>query len=120
MPRKKYEALNYTVDNDSVVKLCDAKSTTPPQYVNWPEQWAYEETDAVSAVDYYTARIKPTINIAVIDSGVNYNHEFLKSRVVRTKVDFSTEQSGDEMDTLGHGTYVAGVIAKSKIGRAHV
>lgn len=113
MPRKKYEALNYTVDNDSVVKLCDAKSTTPPQYVNWPEQWAYEETDAVSAVDYYTARIKPTINIAVIDSGVNYNHELLKSRVVRTKVDFSTEQSGDEMDTLGYGTNVAGVIAKS-------
>lgn len=113
MPRKKYEALNYTVDNDSVVKLCDAKSTTPPQYVNWPEQWAYEETDAVSAVDYYTARIKPTINIAVIDSGVNYNHELLKSRVVRTKVDFSTEQSGDEMDTLGHGTNVAGAIAKS-------
>lgn len=111
--KKKYEALNYTVNNDSVVKLCDTKLTTLPQYRNWPEQWAYEETDAVSAVDYYTARIKPTINIAVIDSGVNYNHELLKYRVVRTKVDFSTENSGDEMDTLGHGTNVAGAIAKS-------
>ena len=111
--KKKYKALNYTVNNDSVVKLCDAKLTTLPQYRNWPEQWAYEETDAVSAVDYYTARIKPTINIAVIDSGVNYNHELLKYRVVRTKVDFSTENSGDEMDTLGHGTNVAGTIAKS-------
>lgn len=111
--KKKYKALNYTVNNDSVVKLCDTKLTTPPQYSKWPEQWAYEETDAVSAVDYYTARIKPTINIAVIDSGVNYNHELLKYRVVRTKVDFSTENSGDEMDTLGHGTNVAGAIAKS-------
>lgn len=111
--KKKYKALNYTVNNDSVVKLCDTKLTTLPQYRNWPEQWAYEETDAVSAVDYYTARIKPTINIAVIDSGVNYNHELLKYRVVRTKVDFSTENSGDEMDTLGHGTNVAGAIAKS-------
>lgn len=111
--KKKYEALNYTVNNDSVVKLCDTKLTTLPQYRNWPEQWAYEETDAVSAVDYYTARIKQTINIAVIDSGVNYNHELLKYRVVRTKVDFSTENSGDEMDTLGHGTNVAGAIAKS-------
>lgn len=111
--KKKYKALNYTVNNDSVVKLCDTKFTTLPQYRNWPEQWAYEETDAVSAVDYYTARIKPTINIAVIDSGVNYNHELLKYRVVRTKVDFSTENSGDEMDTLGHGTNVAGAIAKS-------
>lgn len=111
--KKKYKALNYTVNNDSVVKLCDTKLTTPPQYSKWPEQWAYEETDAVSAVDYYKSRIKPTINIAVIDSGVNYNHELLKNRVVRTKVDFSTENSGDEMDTLGHGTNVAGTIAKS-------
>ena len=49
----------------------------------------------------------------MIDSGVNYNHELLKYRVVRTKVDFSTENRGDEMDTLGHGTNVAGTIAKS-------
>ena len=111
--KKKYKALNYTVNNDSVVKLCDTKLTTPPQYSKWPEEWAYEETDATATIDYYKSRIKPTINIAVIDSGVNYNHELLKYRVVRTKVDFSTENSGDEMDTLGHGTNVAGTIAKS-------
>ena len=111
--KKKYKALNYTVNNDSVVKLCDTKLTTPPQYSKWPEEWAYEETDATATIDYYKSRIKPTINIAVIDSGVNYNHELLKYRVVRTKVDFSTENSGDEMDTLGHGTNVAGAIAKS-------
>lgn len=111
--KKKYKALNYTVNNDSVVKLCDTKLTTPPQYSKWPEEWAYEETDATATIDYYKSRIKPTINIAVIDSGVNYNHELLKYRVVRTKVDFSTENRGDEMDTLGHGTNVAGTIAKS-------
>lgn len=111
--KKKYKALNYTVNNDSVVKLCDTKLTTPPQYSKWPEEWAYEETDATATIDYYKSRIKPTINIAVIDSGVNYNHELLKYRVVHTKVDFSTENRGDEMDTLGHGTNVAGTIAKS-------
>ena len=111
--KKKYKALNYTVNNDSVVKLCDTKLTTPPQYSKWPEEWAYEETDATATIDYYKSRIKPTINIAVIDSGINYNHELFKNRVVRTKVDFSTENSGDEMDTLGHGTNVAGTIAKS-------
>ena len=111
--KKKYKALNYTVNNDSVVKLCDTKLTTPPQYSKWPEEWAYEETDATATIDYYKSRLKPTINIAVIDSGVNYNHELLKYRVVRTKVDFSTENRGDEMDTLGHGTNVAGTIAKS-------
>lgn len=111
--KKKYKALNYTVNNDSVVKLCDTKLTMPSQYSNWPEEWAYEETDATATIDYYKSRIKPTINIAVIDSGVNYNHELLKYRVVRTKIDFSTDNTGDEMDKSGHGTNVAGAIAKS-------
>lgn len=112
--KKKYKALNYTVNNDSVVKLCDTKITMPSQYSNWPEEWAYEETDATATIDYYKSRIKPTINIAVIDSGVNYNHELLKYRVVRTKMDFSTDNTGDEMDkSSGHGTNVAGAIAKS-------
>lgn len=111
--KKKYKALNYTVNNDSVVKLCDTKLTMPSQYSNWPEEWAYEETDATATIDYYKSRIKPTINIAVIDSGVNYNHELLKYRVVRTKMDFSTDNTGDEMDKSGHGTNVAGAIAKS-------
>ncbi len=111
--KKKYKALNYTVNNDSVIKSYSTSSNDYPQYANWPKEWAYEETDATATIDYYKSRIKPTINVAVLDSGVNYNHELLKDRVVRTKVDFSTEQSVDEMDTLGHGTYVAGVIAKS-------
>lgn len=111
--KKKYKALKYTVNNDSVVKLCDTKLTMPSQYSNWPEEWAYEETDATATIDYYKSRIKPTINIAVIDSGVNYNHELLKYRVVRTKMDFSTDNTGDEMDKSGHGTNVAGAIAKS-------
>jgi len=111
--KKKYKALNYTVNNDSVVKLCDTKLTMPSQYSNWPEEWAYEETDATATIDYYKSRIKPTINIAVIDSGVNYNHELLKYRVVRTKMDFSTDNTGDEMDKSGYGTNVAGAIAKS-------
>ena len=36
-----------------------------------------------------------------------------KNRIERTKVDFSTDASGDERDTSGHGTKVAGAIAKS-------
>ena len=111
--KKKYKALNYTVNNDSVVKLCDTKLTTPPQYSNWPKEWAYEETDATATIDYYKSKIKSTINIAIIDSGINYNHELFKNRVVRTKIDFSNDNSSDEMDKFGHGTAVAGAIAKS-------
>ena len=111
--KEKYKAQKYTVNNDSIIKLCDAKSVSSSQDSTHSVEWAYEETDAIATVDYYKSRIKPTINIAVIDSGVNYNHELLKDRVVRTKMDFSTDNAGDEMDEFGHGTAVAGAIAKS-------
>lgn len=111
--KTQYEDLGYTVDYDSVTALCSTNSNNYPQYANWPEEWAYEETDAVSALDYYKLKVKPNINIAVVDSGINYNHELFKNRVVRTKVDFSTDSTNDELDTYGHGTDVTGAIAKS-------
>lgn len=103
-----YEKSGYTADYDCVV----TSSSTYDKY-NMNEEWAYEETDAVSALDYYKLKAKSNINIAVVDSGINYNHELLKYRVVRTKMDFSTDNTGDEMDKAGHGTKVAGAIAKS-------
>lgn len=107
--KEKYETEGYTVDYDSVVIASSDVST----YANWSDEWAYEETDAVSALDYYKLKVKPNIDIAVVDSGINYNHELFKNRVTRTKVDFSTDASNDEMDYYGHGTRVAGAIAKS-------
>lgn len=106
--KENYEKSGYTADYDCVV----TSSSTYDKY-NMNDEWAYEETDAVSALDYYKLKAKSNINIAVVDSGINYNHELLKYRVVRTKMDFSTDNNGDEMDKAGHGTKVAGAIAKS-------
>lgn len=109
MAKTKYEESDYIVDYDCVVTANSAAST----YSIFSDEWAYEETDAIATVDYYKYKIKSDINIAVVDSGINYNHELLKNRVVRTNADFSTEATGDEMDKDGHGTKVAGVIVKS-------
>lgn len=106
--KENYEKSGYTADYDCVV----TSSSTYDKY-NTNEEWAYEDTDAVSALDYYKLKAKSNINIAVVDSGINYNHELFKNRIERTKVDFSTDASGDERDTSGHGTKVAGAIAKS-------
>lgn len=111
--KAQYENSGYNVDYDSMTTLCNTNSNNYPQYTNWPEEWAYEETDAVSALDYYKLKAKSNINIAVVDSGINYNHELFKNRIVRTKMDFSNDNSSDEMDKFGHGTAVAGAIAKS-------
>lgn len=52
--------------------------------------------------------------VAVVDSGVDYTHEFLKGRVVPTKINTSSGGTrNDCMDTTGHGTQVAGIIADS-------
>lgn len=108
--KTQYETSGYTADYDSVITT---SSTSIGSGGNWSDEWAYEETDAVSALDYYKSKIKPNINIAILDSGINYNHELFKNRVVRTHTDFSTDTSDDEMDKYGHGTNVAGAIAKS-------
>ena len=108
--KTQYEKAGYTADYDSVITT---SSTSIGSGGNWSDEWAYEETDAVSALDYYKSKIKPNINIAILDSGINYNHELFKNRVVRTHTDFSTDASDDEMDKYGHGTNVAGAIAKS-------
>ena len=108
--KTQYENAGYTADYDSVITT---SSTSIGSGGNWSDEWAYEETDAVSALDYYKLKAKSNINIAVVDSGINYNHELFKNRVVRTKMDFSTDNTGDEMDKAGHGTKVAGAIAKS-------
>ena len=107
--KTQYENAGYTADYDSVITT---SSTSIGSSGNWSDEWAYEETDAVSALDYYKSKIKPNINIAILDSGINYNHELFKNRVVRTNADFATD-TDDEMDKYGHGTNVAGAIAKS-------
>lgn len=106
--KEKYETAGYTVDYDSIVT-----SDYSYDYSNWSDKWAYEETDAVSVLDYYKLKAKPNINIGVLDSGINYNHELFKNRVVRTKADFSSDNTNDELDSFGHGTEVSGAIVKS-------
>ena len=47
------------------------------------------------------------VTVAVIDSGMDQTHNAIKGRVLTT-VDFT---GGDGVDTFGHGTHVAGIIA---------
>ena len=69
-------------------------------------------------VDEYIAKLGdaaslPEIVVAVIDSGIAYNHEMLKDRAIRTNYNTSASsaEAGGEYDDYGHGTHVAGIVA---------
>jgi len=52
-----------------------------------------------------------TVKVAVIDTGVNYNHEDLTTRVDTLNGHrFVAPESDDALDDNGHGTHVSGII----------
>ena len=104
-----YENSGYIVSYDSVANCTDSAN-----HQEWGDNWSYDRVDSDSALDYYKLKAKPTINIAVVDSGINYNHELFKNRITRTKFNSSASgEANNEIDDYGHGTEVAGVIANS-------
>jgi hypothetical protein len=94
---------------------------TTPNDPNFHKQWALHNTgqtggtpdadiDAPEAWQIETG--KPSVLIAIIDTGVDYTHPDLAGGRVRQDLgrDF-IHNKDDAMDDHGHGTYVAGIAA---------
>ena len=115
----------YYVDNVSAngyQHLCSDAFTDYQWYLDGNST---QMTTASPGIRYsqMTATTKGTPVIAVLDTGVNYNHEDLKSQMWINPYpdtldgvygyDFANGDA-DPMDTLGHGTHVAGIAAATK------
>lgn len=73
---------------------------TPGADVNAPDAWQIQTGD-------------PAVMIAILDTGVNYNHPDLVAKV-RTDIDYDFVGQDDQaLDSADHGTRVAGVAAAS-------
>ncbi|MBU2462382.1 S8 family serine peptidase [bacterium] len=72
-------------------------------------QWGLSKIEAPLAWDIGTGT--DSIIIAIVDTGVNYNHEDLKGKVIGSWSFVSSEP--DPMDKNGHGTHVAGIAGAS-------
>ncbi|MGV3616565.1 MAG: S8 family peptidase [Fimbriimonas sp.] len=75
-----------------------------PRYGN---QWALPKVGAATAWDLTLG--SSGVKIAVVDSGVDYNHEDLRGKVILGR-DYINDDA-DPMDDHSHGTHVAGIAA---------
>ena len=92
-----------------------------PNDTDFSKQWALHNTgqtggepdadiDAPEAWDIEKG--KPATLIAIVDTGVDYNHPDLAGGRVRTDIDKDFINNDDDaMDDHGHGTYCAGIAA---------
>ncbi len=89
----------------------------PDEYLCWPEQinnYQYGHEMINSFAAWGVTRGWANIVVAVIDSGVDYNHEDLHDII--KGYDY-VGKDADPMDEHGHGTHCAGIIA-AKMGNA--
>lgn len=107
-----FENLGYDVAYDAMLEPQAGTIGTDGSAFN-TNDWAFTQTDVDAMLDYYRLKIKKKVVVAILDSGVNYNHSLVKSRIERTNFNGVTSSSDDEMDDYGHGTMLAAIVAKS-------
>jgi len=103
-PAVKYAEPNYIL-----------QAQVAPNDQNYAEQWALSEINAISAWDTAVEAegdLTP-VTVAVIDSGVDGNHEDLVGRILTGYNTIGGVNNADSSDdsSNGHGTHIAGIIA---------
>ena len=105
---KKMADVEYAEPN--YVRKAFAVTPNDPYY---SQQWGLNNINAPGAWDTTTGN--PNVVIAIIDTGVDYNHEDLAGKVILGPNYVNTDSAGnptyDPIDDNGHGTEVAGIAA---------
>jgi thermitase len=84
-------------------------TTMTPSDAMFKQQWGLDKIGAKTAWDKGVSA--SGVTVAVLDTGVDYNHPELKGRVI--KGPDLADKDADPMDVHGHGTHVSGVIGAS-------
>lgn len=81
----------------------------PDPIIDTEIPWGVDRIDAEEVWNNYTGS---GINVAIIDTGIDYNHKDLAGKY-SGGIDY-VNIDNDPMDDMGHGTHVAGTIAAIK------
>jgi len=95
---------------EDAIATTQGHSSSDPEYQN---SWGVDHIDA--DVVAFNGNTGSGIKVAVLDSGIDYNHVDLNDNYVMGGFDYVNNDS-DPFDDYWHGTHVAGVIAAEKNG----
>lgn len=107
-------AYEYYLENGYIVcrdELMSVQEDTEKSYLSWGSEFIGTDCFIKTLNTQYENSVMPETRVAVIDSGIDYNHPFLKDCVdVESGCDLYNGND-DPMDDNRHGTHVAGIIA---------
>lgn len=70
----------------------------------------------INAVAEWSEARGEGINVAILDTGIDYTHDDLKG-CIKGGINFTSDDRTDYMDRCGHGTFCAGIIAAAENGK---
>lgn len=92
---------------ETIFEDCEIELFDIPNDPYYPEQWGFQSVNAYSA---HTSGFNGKgVNIAVIDSGINYGHEDINPQKITKQINMLSDTS-DVTDEVGHGSFVSGII----------
>lgn len=102
------------VEPDGICIQQDAPAPAQQDAIAQIRSWATQEIGFSDIRDTLAARVLPEVVVAILDSGVDTDHELLAPRLLENPFNLSdTGERNSSEDDYGHGTHVAGIVVQN-------